>query len=724
MEPETIMNDRATRIYGLSVFVISAIVYAMTCCQTVFVGDSGELTLALINGGIAHPPGYPLYTILGYLWLKVFFFLRPALAANLFSAASAAATSAFLFLLLRRLTSRQISSIIPAALSLLYAFSFPVWSSATNAEVYALSGLLYISAFYVVIRFYQDGGERSLTAAAFLCGLTLTHHFSAGVIIAVLVMAIFYRRSNQSTRSFIPALIVFLLPMTLYVYLLVRFDPALPINWMAEKSMVSLWSLVSGEIYRQFVGWPMPGDLILFARKTLVASLMYAGPGLIIMVLPGLVIGFRKKSALTLMILIPAVLNLLMVSTYHIPDYEGFLIPSLISAIVLIFFFLNWVWSRYKPGKVVGIVVAGLLILPPLVTNYSRCDLSRFTLAEHYAEDLLDSAADNSLLFLKSDNGSHAALYLNQAENYRPDLRVYSTNSTLTRLKKRYGNKSFAEIMTDLEAGTERIFWGTEYIINQGMNPTTSQKSLRGLLYGRLGDDDDTDVYERISDYTRDDLPGIDLKGDLKAQHIYLEYQLHRLDRLIMGGMSPAVLQYLYDLHSWGSRLDDPMTCLAIAQFFRTRGLIDWSLKWIDMAVALDPYSYQQRDIHVNLGAIYRQAGDLGKAGQALSQALRIDPDYPPARYNAYLIRAEIALQQQNLEEALEAFRVLTGIEPNNPLPYFNMAVIYERLPGRAAHALDYYKMFLARAGQENDRAITRARERIEALESSPGQNE
>jgi tetratricopeptide (TPR) repeat protein len=256
------------------------------------------------------------------------------------------------------------------------------------------------------------------------------------------------------------------------------------------------------------------------------------------------------------------------------------------------------------------------------------------------------------------------------------------------------------------------------------MNPSAGEKSWRGILYGRLGDDDDSDVNKRIAAFTRDKLPLINLKGDLKAQHIYLEYQLHRIDRILRAGAPPTLSQDLKHLLKWAERIDDPMTCLAVAQFFRARGMIDESLKWVDLAAEADPYSYEQKDLYVNLGTIYRQAGDLGMAGQALSKALQIDPEYTPARYNAYLVAAETSLQKQDWQVALEAFHNLIDMEPGNPLHHFNLAVIYERLPGRVAAALDHYRKFISLAGQDHSAAVTRARERINKLESSAAEGD
>ena len=48
--------------------LIASLIFVRTACRTVFVGDSGELAAAVHTLGVAHPPGYPLYVLLGKLF--------------------------------------------------------------------------------------------------------------------------------------------------------------------------------------------------------------------------------------------------------------------------------------------------------------------------------------------------------------------------------------------------------------------------------------------------------------------------------------------------------------------------------------------------------------------------------------------------------------------------------------------------------------------------------
>jgi hypothetical protein len=83
---------------GLALFLVSFGVYAATLARTVGFIDSGELAWASATLGVPHPTGYPLYTLLTYLFVSALPFFEPIVAINLFSAATASAATVGFFL--------------------------------------------------------------------------------------------------------------------------------------------------------------------------------------------------------------------------------------------------------------------------------------------------------------------------------------------------------------------------------------------------------------------------------------------------------------------------------------------------------------------------------------------------------------------------------------------------------------------------------------------------
>ena len=131
--------------------LIAFIVYLVTIEPSVPTGDSGELITAAKVLGVAHPPGYPLYTMLGH-FATMISFGHAALGMNILSALLDAATVGIVFVTIYRLvgvasegrgTDRRVwmPLVAPAVGALLLAFSTEFWTYSVVAEVFALNNL-------------------------------------------------------------------------------------------------------------------------------------------------------------------------------------------------------------------------------------------------------------------------------------------------------------------------------------------------------------------------------------------------------------------------------------------------------------------------------------------------------------------------------------------------------------------------------------------------------
>ena len=168
-------------LVGMAAFVL----YASTAAPSIVRFDDDSLEFQLVGPtlGIAHPTGYPLYTLLGGLWSRVIFPVGNwAWRMNLFSAVAGAATVGLVFLLIRRMTRQSGYGAQPLA-GLIGAGVFGLgsvwWSQATVAEVYALHGLFTAALLYAAVGLTQQpvvNPDRRMTQLFLLFGLSLTHH--------------------------------------------------------------------------------------------------------------------------------------------------------------------------------------------------------------------------------------------------------------------------------------------------------------------------------------------------------------------------------------------------------------------------------------------------------------------------------------------------------------------------------------------------------------------
>ena len=144
-----------------AVFALAFVVYAASAYPSFAPRDSADLAHAAITLGVAHPPGYPLYALLGRLWLAVMPFGDAAWRLNLLSALAGALAAS----LLARACERHGRAAAWAG-GLAFAFCAPLWKFSLLEEMYSLH-----AAFIAGLLLLADGERRTFTRRAALTGL-------------------------------------------------------------------------------------------------------------------------------------------------------------------------------------------------------------------------------------------------------------------------------------------------------------------------------------------------------------------------------------------------------------------------------------------------------------------------------------------------------------------------------------------------------------------------
>ncbi|GEM_PF-2947343 len=187
----------ACKIAALA-FIISLIVYLVTLAPAIPPGfDSAELISACAVGGIAHPPGYPLYTMLGWLLCSLKL-AAPALTMNAFSALCSAAACACLAFGLYLTLNSAWGALVG---TFCFAFALSPWRMAVGAEVFSLH-LFFISllaALAVVYKKISAWRPYTLWVLSLVLGLSFSHHHTTALFLPGL--AIFLYLGNQSCSS-------------------------------------------------------------------------------------------------------------------------------------------------------------------------------------------------------------------------------------------------------------------------------------------------------------------------------------------------------------------------------------------------------------------------------------------------------------------------------------------------------------------------------------------
>ena len=151
-------------------------VYAATLAPGVTLWDAGELVAAVHGLGVPHPPGTPLFVLVGRAWSLLLPGVPTALATNLLSAAATAAACAVLAWLATRWLR---SAALGAAAGVTAGLAATVWRSANETEVYAVALLLAALTLLAAERAGRDGTMRSLALVAYLFALAVPLHLFA-----------------------------------------------------------------------------------------------------------------------------------------------------------------------------------------------------------------------------------------------------------------------------------------------------------------------------------------------------------------------------------------------------------------------------------------------------------------------------------------------------------------------------------------------------------------
>ena len=219
--------DKWNKILGWTAFAIALITYWLCVEPTASFWDAGEYITTASNLEVGHPPGAPLYQILGAFFS--IFALEPsniALTINLMSVFLSAFTILFMFwsltILLRNMVNKMgettddnLKGILGAAFvgSLAFAFTDSFWFSAVEAEVYAGAICLMSVLFYSALRWEREmntpRGNRWLILIAFIVGLTFGIHFLGLLTIPAMGFLYYFKNYKEVTvKNFIVANVV------------------------------------------------------------------------------------------------------------------------------------------------------------------------------------------------------------------------------------------------------------------------------------------------------------------------------------------------------------------------------------------------------------------------------------------------------------------------------------------------------------------------------------
>lgn len=380
-------GGRPTIVAAALLFLGWLLIYLSTTSPTVNFIDSGELITALYEPGIAHPPGYPLYVLLGYVASH----LLPGEVAwrvNAFSAFWGAMAVLVLFLLLLEVagfarrsvvalaqehqgraskrqrkqgtsvsdTAQKTTDVTPSpwpelvlagSAASLFAASGSFWSRTAQAKMYTLHYFFVVFIFLCALKYRaafergdRAGTRRWLLVTALAGGLSLTNHMMSillapGLLVVLLAGSGWRERLNTLLRNWYIAVPAAILPLLLYVYLPVRSSQSPVMNWGAPTT----WD----DFYRHITGWQYRVYLFGTAGDNLERVVNYASqqwwlltPVVLLAAAGGAYVLARASRSIFAATAATAAMTLVFSLAYGISEIEPYMVPFYIMLTVWI----------------------------------------------------------------------------------------------------------------------------------------------------------------------------------------------------------------------------------------------------------------------------------------------------------------------------------------------------------------------------------------------------
>jgi hypothetical protein len=460
---------------GCALGLLTLAVYLVTLSPSIGPEDAGELAAAAHTLGVAHPTGYPLFSLLGRAFSMLpLGDLRVIVKLNLLGAllcATAVGISYRLFLLLLRenvfgsgngtrlenptkLLAPPTSRIAAATGALVFGFSPVVWTNAVTVEVYALHIFfltLVTLLFVLTIRVHLESktivhpragdtsGGSLWMVFAYLLGLSFTNHMMTVLLLPAFTVLYFSTHGGKSAAwlKIFRVLPLFFLALSAYLYLPLRAAAHPILNWGAPATPENFWLHLTGEQYRDkmfsstTVAWNKLIEFCVDLPSAFgVLPLTLAALGIILLAV--------TRGRLFVFTVLIFTMSVFYAINYDFNDANFRLNAHLIVAFWTAYGFMKLAGFAKLPGiptaarSAVLLVVGAVAVAFPLVRNYETVNEHGNYVVEDFARNVLESLDTNAVFVSQNFNLIMApARYLQLVEGVRPDVTLLDATGLL-----------------------------------------------------------------------------------------------------------------------------------------------------------------------------------------------------------------------------------------------------------------------------------------------------
>ncbi len=454
------------RIVPIILFILVLTLYSLTFANiNTGYADSDEFLIAAKVLGVAHPPAYPLYTMLAALFGRLPIpYLNFAGRVNFLSVILHASTVVLFyfcsFLLLQKMLKNQrLISIISILGSLSLAFMFSFWFYGLFAEVFPLNNFFVALTLLLLIiwekeyRKNKKKSEKFLIIAAASYGLGLSNQQAILFMAPTYALWVFFTNMKIvfNWKLILKAFAIFIASALLpYVYVIIAASRHPVLNWENAHDWYSLYRIITRRIYAEANSHGLAYSATLDKKLSIEGIERFFRyiwlnftPFLTILGLLGIVFLIIKKQYKILATIIAGIfgggllysilapLNIHPTDSYYhmtLGTYERFYLSSPILFSFLIAFGIVCIFKlaeeviKEKAVVVLIIVILGISFIA--ANNFKEIKQNNFYLGYEFGKTMLESLQKNAILLCFSEHSCFTGVYLQQAENIRRDVLI------------------------------------------------------------------------------------------------------------------------------------------------------------------------------------------------------------------------------------------------------------------------------------------------------------
>ena len=267
--------DKVNAAIAAFVFIFTFIIYRLTVQPTLSYWDCGEFIACSYILGIPHPPGFPLFVIIGRLFSIMPLAADICLRVNLLSVISSSAAACFGYLLNVRIIKywyqgqdftgwKRVIAYVGGVVGAFYmAFSATNWGNSVEAEVYGLSMMMLTMIFWLALIHYDNRGSQKASRIAilicYLAMLAVGIHLTSFLILPVAAVFLILKK-NAPQKTWITICTLFVAEL---LAIIAFSDMGHGFSYFIMASIIMIG--VTAFLVRQYINWPILIGIIAFS---------------------------------------------------------------------------------------------------------------------------------------------------------------------------------------------------------------------------------------------------------------------------------------------------------------------------------------------------------------------------------------------------------------------------------------------------------------------------